>query len=334
MRIIFKSGGRAEKVEEHDFRDEEEFRREIVANDQLLFGSDTVLLDVEREINKSGGHGPKRTDGFLFDWSDKNDPRFYLIEIELARHNWRKHIYPQITGFLEFYESEGERRKLSQKLYEIIHSDNELRNSFEKFVGGEIFKFVVDLIDASRNILVVMDRNMPEFQKMRKKELHEHTWGRRVKYMVVRKYTSGEAEIFHVESDAEVPGTGGGELPSGATIDDRSRYTEEGHMGGVDENIQKIYQELKDRVLQINLDLDFNPTQQYIALRMGKNPRARVLVYIKTRVGSLKLEVKRPADEVRECITKYEVLGGSVWLDNLDGMDEVIDLLMPLIQKQ
>lgn len=340
MSILFKSGGRSEKMQEHDFRDEKEFEREVFDNYRLLFGSNTVLLGAKKKINKGGRLGETVPDGFLFDWSDKNKPRFYLIEIELAKHSFQRHIFPQITKFFAFYKNESQRLKLSRELYDIIASDNELRDNFKKFIGGpEIFKFVNDVIETSQNILVVIDGNKPEFHEIG--EMHEDTWGKLVKCVVVRKYTCEEAEILQVESDVEVPGTGGDKPPSGVTID-RSRYTEEYHTDKAGKKVQQIYRELKDRVLQVNPGSIFNPAQRYISIKIRRN-----VVVIFFKKSCLRLVVMCPENEIRECITKYEVKAigprsqkfwngecAAVVLDNLYGMDEVINLLRPLIQKQ
>ena len=72
------------RIPEIVFNLEKDFEREVFDNYKLLFGSKTILIDAKKKI--SGRElGATIPDGFLFDLSDKEEPKFYLIEVELTK---------------------------------------------------------------------------------------------------------------------------------------------------------------------------------------------------------------------------------------------------------
>ena len=89
------------RLPEISFKLEKEFEEEVYRNSKLLFGEKSILLDTKTLLkgDRIGGTIP---DGFLFDLSNTSDPQFYLIEVELAKHSFHSHIFPQITKFFAF----------------------------------------------------------------------------------------------------------------------------------------------------------------------------------------------------------------------------------------
>ena len=132
------------RIPEIVFNLEKDFEREIFDNYKLLFGSKTILIDTKKKI--SGRElGATIPDGFLFDLSDEKEPRFYLIEVELTKHSFYNHIFPQITKFFSFYNNQEQIIELTKKLDEIINSDDEIKSDFKKLIGDqEIFRFLSD----------------------------------------------------------------------------------------------------------------------------------------------------------------------------------------------
>ena len=74
------------KVEEVSFAYEKDFEEFIVENQKLLFGSDSIYLNLKKKL-RSETLGNSIPDGFLFDFTDKEEPEFYIIEVELAKHS-------------------------------------------------------------------------------------------------------------------------------------------------------------------------------------------------------------------------------------------------------
>lgn len=328
---IFTTNGRLPEV---TFRLENDFEEDVYQNSKLLFGENTILLDTKTLLrgNILGGTIP---DGFLFDLSDINDPQFYLIEVELAKHSFNNHIFPQITKFFAFFKNQQQRQSLTDKLYDVITNDTNILNQFKKHLGDrEIFKFVKDVIEDSQNILIVIDGEKSEIADI--SEVYTDTWGKMVKHIILRKYSDGDNTIYHMEPDFEVLEIVGDEK----VVAEKTSYDEAHHTDGVSAEVASIYGELKQRVLAINPELVFNPTKSYISIKKDKN-----VVFISIKRSHLRVVALRPENEIREHISKYEVKsfpdsvkkfwGGDcagILIKDGSGMDELINLLQPLLQ--
>ena len=323
------------RLPEVSFHKEKDFEEEVYKNSKLFFGEKSILIDTKTLLkgNFLGGTIP---DGFLFDLSDKTEPQFYLIEIELSKHSFNNHIFPQITKFFSFFKDIQQRQNLITKLYEIINSETKLRNQFKKNIGDqEIFKFINDVIENSQNILIVIDGEKNEIGEISK--VYSDTWGKMVKHIVIRKYSDGKDTIYHLEPDFDVLEIIGDEK----LIPEKALYDETHHTAGVSENVVSIYSELKKRILEINSDLIFNPTKSYVSIKKDKN-----VAFFQLKKNYLRFVVLRPEIEILQSITKYEVKlfpegvkkfwGGdcaTILIKNEDGLDEIINLIHPLVRE-
>ena len=321
------------RIPEVVFEIEKDFEREIFDNYKILFGRNTVLLDAKKKIKgrELGGTIP---DGFLFDLSDEKEPKFYLIEVELAKHSFYNHIFPQITKFFAFFKNHEQRLELTTKLYEIINSDKKIRDDFKKLIGKkEIFKFVKDVVENSQNILIVIDGEKPELLEIG--EVYTDTWGKMVKCITMRKYSDGNETIFQLEPELEILDIIGDEK----VVRETQGYDEEHHTDNINQEIFLIYTELKNQILAINPNLIFNPTKYYISIKGRIN-----FAFIKIRKKSIRLVVMRPEDEIRKHISKYEVKSNlpsvkrfwngecaEIFIENSSGLDELVNVLKPLI---
>ncbi|MDA3780926.1 MAG: hypothetical protein PF487_12015, partial [Bacteroidales bacterium] len=99
--VIYQNGIR---YYEKQYKLESDFEKLVVDNSKTFFGQDTIFIDSKKKIDNTsfGGVIP---DGFLFDFSEKNNPEFYLIEVELSKHSFFNHIFPQITKFFAFFKN-------------------------------------------------------------------------------------------------------------------------------------------------------------------------------------------------------------------------------------
>ncbi len=155
-----------EKYSEHSYSSEKEYEEVIRNNTKLLFGSSTIYIDLKTRIEtiSLGGSIP---DGLLFDLKNIDSPEFYLVEIELAKHDFYRHIFPQVTKFFAFYRNSKAQNELIEKIFSLVQSDKALENEFKQFLKGkEIFKFIKDTIENSQNILIVIDEIKPELPEM------------------------------------------------------------------------------------------------------------------------------------------------------------------------
>jgi len=323
---------------ELSFEKESDFEKDVVANAKIFFGPATIYIDAKRKI-ETKSLGNSIPDGFLFDLSDKNNPEFYLVEVELAKHDFFNHIFPQITKFFGFYKNPKSQNDLVDKIFKIITGDINLKKEFKKYLGEiEIYKFIKDTIESSQNILIIIDgekKEMPEII-----ETYTDTWGKMVKHMLIKKFVNNGEIIYSIHPEFEII--------EFAEIDDEEPdtketvpYTEAYHLEGVSETVKEIYQKIKTELLQFDRELIFNPQKFYISIRKNKS----IAFFIFGR-KKIRLAVLNPEEDTRKEILHHPIKtftpgvqkfwnGPScgIILETTNNLEEVIALLKKLILK-
>lgn len=117
--------------------------------------------------------------------------------------------------------------------------------------------------------------------------------------------------------------------------------TEEFHLKGINSEIKDIYLKIKDDLLKVNNNIIFNPQKYYISIIHNKN-----IAYFTFKKKKIKLVVKLPEEEVSMKIKNYDVIHLSegtqkfygspcckIIIDNKENLDEIINLLIPLIRE-
>ncbi|MFM2385496.1 MAG: hypothetical protein RL660_253 [Bacteroidota bacterium] len=328
---LFKSG---KVYSQFQFDKEADFEKEVVQNSKQFFGQNSIYIDAKRKI-ETKALGNSIPDGFLFDLSDTYNPEFYIVEVELAKHDFFNHIFPQITKFFGFFKNHKGQGDLVEKIFTIINSDEELKREFKKYLGDrEVYKFVKDTIQKSQNILLVIDGEKKELPEIM--ETYADTWGKMVKLVLLRKFSSGADNIYamHPEFEniefAEIENE-----TDGSTID----YDEDYHLEGVSESVRDIYKAIKENVLTINPNLVFNPQKYYISIKRDRN-----IAFLITTRKKVKLVVMQSDEQTRTEIKNNAVktLTPSVqkfWngtccaivVEDIEHIKEVNDLMARLI---
>ncbi|MCK4798990.1 MAG: hypothetical protein KAT05_16575 [Spirochaetes bacterium] len=335
--ILFQNG---KKFQEFKYNLEEDLESEIVKNSKIFFGKDTIYINAKRKIDSKalGGTIP---DGFLFNFSDKDEPEFYVVEAELKSHDFFNHIFPQITKFFAFFKNRKSQAELVEKIFSIISTSPELNNEFKEFLGGtEIYKSIKDIIENSQNILLIIDDEKDELPEIM--DTYSDTWGKIVKKLILKKFVNNDEVIFTIEPDFEnidYPNVESVEKIKKIEEIEDVEYTEERHLEGIKEEIKDVYNEIKKELLNINENLVFNPQKYYISIIHDKN-----IAFFKIKKKKVRLVILQPEDEVRNKIETHNIkhLSESVqkfWngpsceiiIENGDNLDEIISLFRPVI---
>ena len=335
--ILFQNG---KKFQEFKYNLEEDLESEIVKNSKIFFGKDTIYINAKRKIDSKalGGTIP---DGFLFNFSDKDEPEFYVVEAELKSHDFFNHIFPQITKFFAFFKNRKSQAELVEKIFAIISTSPELNNEFKEFLGGtEIYKSIKDIIENSQNILLIIDDEKDELPEIM--DTYSDTWGKIVKKLILKKFVNNDEVIFTIEPDFEnidYPNVESVEKIKKIEEIEDVEYTEERHLEGIKEEIKDVYNEIKKELLNINENLVFNPQKYYISIIHDKN-----IAFFKIKKKKVRLVILQPEDEVRNKIETHNIkhLSESVqkfWngpsceiiIENGDNLDEIISLFRPVI---
>ncbi len=334
--VIYQNGIR---YSEKQYELETDFERLVVDNSKTLFGENTIFVDAKKKIDNNffGGVIP---DGFLFDFSDRKNPEFYLVEVELVKHSFFNHIFPQITKFFAFFKNPDSQRKLIEKLYATFENDEELRKELKsKIWKKEIFKFIKDTIENSQNILLIIDGEKKELPEIT--ETYTDTWGKIVKVAMLKEYrkkSTSTDPIFtlspafeNIENIDIVS-----DKPDGKK--EKSVYTEQFHLEDINESTLAIYKELKDKLVEKISLLNFNSQRYYISLRIQKN-------FAFLKIGKKKIGITTLLEEekIRERISKHTVTTLSegvqhfyngpcarIEVINNKNLDEVISLLVEI----
>jgi len=324
------------KFTEIIFSEESEFEKVVKRNSKTLFGSKTIYFDLKNKVD-TRSLGSSIPDGFLFDFKDKENPEFYIVEVELAKHDFYKHIFPQITKFFAFFKNAASRNNLIEKLFHFIKSNPQLEEEFKQYSGKkEIYKAIKDIIENSQNILIVIDENKPEFQEVM--TTYTDSWDKMVKIEILKQYTADNKTIFTLNPDFEDISF----IEPSYQEETEDRYTESFHLDGVEQNIKSIFEKIKENILNIDNEIKVNPQKYYISLRKNRN-----FAFIEIKKKKLHIVIMLPYERGKELIKKHKLTqlhesvqnfyNGpcfKVTLMNEDNFDEIINTLEEAYKQQ
>lgn len=299
MTIIYNS----KRFDQHIFPSEKELEDEIITASKYIFGTSSVYIDAKKKLDAKS-LGTAVPDGFLFDFSDPTDCQFYIIEIELAKHDFYGHIFRQITKFFAFYKNNKLKKSLIDKLFSIINTDHSLQSNFKKYLGHvEIYKFLSDILESSQNILLVIDQKIPELPEII--DTYTDTWGKMVRVIEIQKFINEQDVIYHIEPDFETIQYL--ETSENNNNEVEEKYSEEFHLTNVNQSVKDIYYQLKTVVQKIDDKLVFNPQKYYISVKSSKN-----IAFIKIRNTKIRLIPLIPEEKIKELIHNYPITSLSI----------------------
>ncbi len=337
------------KFIETEFRSENEIENVIKENCKSLFGTKTIYSNLKNKID-SKSLGSSIPDGFLFDFREKDNPKFYLVELELAEHGFYNHIFPQITKFFAFFNNSESKEKLIGKIHLIITSNAKLKEEFGEYTGGkEPYKAIKDIIDNSQDILLIIDEEMPEFKEIF--ETYTDTWDKMVTLEILKQYVvllpastptpiDGKP-ILMLNPDFEYI-----ELPlsqkTGEEEPDKKKYNENFHTEGVEQKIISVYEKLKTDIFKIDSGIKINPQKYYISLRHNKNfayvyikkKKMWITIILPYKMGVILIK-NHKINEESEGVQKF--YGGpcfSVMIENENDLDEILNALSEAYKQQ
>jgi predicted transport protein len=293
-------------------------------------------LDLKNRID-TYALGSSIPDGLLFDFRDKENPEFYLVEIELAKHDFYRHIFPQITKFFAFFKNSENRNNLIDKIFHFIQQNSEIEKRFKDYSGEkEIYKTIKDIIENSQNILIIMDREKEEIYELMK--TYTDTWDKMVTVEILKQYTCENEIIFTLDPDFE-------EIEFIKPIlqnDSENTYSENFHIEGIDQKIVNLYEQIKESVLMFNPNIKINPQKYYISLRENKN-----FAYLETRKRKIRIVIMLSPEEAEKIIKKHKINKLSegvqnfyngpcfyINLENKNDLEEIIEILKLAREKQ
>lgn len=296
--IIFSNG---KQFVETRYDKESDFESVVVNSYSTFFGSKAIYINAKQKIDTKalGGSIP---DGFLFNLADLENPEFYLVEVELASHDFYRHIFPQLTKFFGFFKNPKSQNALVEKLYSAIGTDSGLKAEFKKLLGDiELHKFLRDVVNDSQNILLIMDDAKVEMDEVM--NIYSDTWGRLVKPLILKRFVCGNQSLFTMDPEFEgiefavtIPGEKENETEEVEAV------SEEHHLVGVQESVKHTLARLKDIVRQIAPTARFNSQKYYISISYRRN-----VAFLEIRKSKIRMVAMLPEDRIRLLVKSYSL---------------------------
>ena len=181
-----------------------------------LFGPTRVYLDAKKKI---GGKGKVANipDAYLIDLSSAKEPKLYVVENELAKHEPLKHIAVQILEFSLSFETTPQRVKsIIKDQLQAAPKALQLCTQYAEANGFENVDYLLERItygENAFNALVIIDKLIPELETVLISRFQFP-----VEIVELRRFRSGEGErVYQFEpflADISGEEEGGRKLPA------------------------------------------------------------------------------------------------------------------------
>lgn len=129
---------------QYTYSKEDEFEKMIVDHSSSILGSAGIYFDIKKLIGtpKKGATIP---DGYYLDLTFHNDPRLYLVEVELNSHDVYGHIGEQILRF--GISSETDKYKIKNHLLSAVNKDNSKKKKLADYFAKSKYDNINELLD-------------------------------------------------------------------------------------------------------------------------------------------------------------------------------------------
>ena len=123
---------------------EADFEKMIVENSDKIFGATGIYFDIKKLIGtpKKGATIP---DGYFLDLTFHNDPRLYLVEVEINSHDVYGHIGEQILRF--GISTETDKYKIKNCLLTEVNKDDLKNQKLATYFSKSKYDNINELLD-------------------------------------------------------------------------------------------------------------------------------------------------------------------------------------------
>lgn len=142
MYKIIDENGAIYKLYKYEY--ESEFESVIFENANTIFGKDGIYFNIKKLIGKPK-KGAAIPDGYYLDLTFHNDPKLYLVEVELQKHDVYGHIGDQILRF--GISSETDKYRMKSFLLDNISHDESKKSKLNDFFNKSKYNNTSELLD-------------------------------------------------------------------------------------------------------------------------------------------------------------------------------------------
>jgi hypothetical protein len=153
-----------EKYEFWDPDSEEELEKMVNEHAREVFGENSEFFDIKKKIKSESGV-ISIPDGYLIHFG--TEPSWFIVEIELSKHDLHDHIVKQISKFASGIKNLETRRKIVDLIYEDIKNDVLRYERIKSRVKSqEIYNFLTKLLMRDPYLLIIIDKKTKELEEI------------------------------------------------------------------------------------------------------------------------------------------------------------------------
>ncbi len=316
---------------ERKFKSEKEFIELVVKNSKMLFGEKTVLIDATKSLLQCH---------VLIDFRDAGKHKLYFVNMTISSVCFWE-LFVRITRLFSLFNLPDFLNKLAGLLSGIVNDNKALHEELSFITEGkEIEEYFNGILTYRPSILLLTEQELPELIEITL--TYSSNWGRYVKSFLVKRYDyRGELSFTMSPAFVDIDLKTNGKAVKASKVK-VEKLTEADHLENSSDIVQSVYGNIKTELLKEDKSIEFNPKQYYISVRKKKN-----FAFIQIGRKRISIIVLNPEEDTRQKVQHHEVRmltekvqkfwnGSSctIVIDNLDNLEEVINLLKILIQKQ
>ena len=136
----------------HDYVNEAELEDRFWSHAKHIFGPDVVILP--RAKIRTSGDVAAIPDGFVVDVKNRV---WFIVEVELARHDLFNHIVPQVSKFASAARNSATRSWLTDLFYRALKDEPPVASRARDGSSIDLHKLASDLVETKPVLVIAID---------------------------------------------------------------------------------------------------------------------------------------------------------------------------------
>jgi len=147
------------------YKDEKELENFVLQKSAEIFGAKSVFFDVKQKVESKAK--TRITDGLLLDLNESGSPKFWIVEVELSKHDLYKEVEPQIRGFLRALKEENTLSLVRDTIYdELKKNRSKLKLVRETSEEEDSYYFINKVLHSKAGVIIVIDSETPQIDEI------------------------------------------------------------------------------------------------------------------------------------------------------------------------
>lgn len=170
---------------------EAELEEVVEKHSNRIFGENSIYISIKKRVKENNNSFANIPDAYLIDF--RKEPKLWVIENELSRHDSFKHVGVQMLQFASQF-TEGS-YKIKTILNDAINNNQTLKEKIQKLVKSSRFENINHALDFAINendfgFVIVIDKISDDLYNI------TNELSRRPELIELQKYHSGKDEIY------------------------------------------------------------------------------------------------------------------------------------------